>query len=432
MGFQSQIKALWPNLLGLKMLLLAVIAPLIIFSARSWADEKPRVRCIELLTEVQNILNVDKKARADLKETIDGVSSLPTVKFKRERTGRHGGKLLIFEKVGKLWVSDHRTVGYDPQGDPRSFITVLGERAAEFFGFKMISENLIQVPDAAEFMGAVEKINAYLKSKNIPPIALTYYSTNDNENVKVAHYIKMFMDHLGIPLAQSGNHLLHDLDFHTGGIFIPSELLELKTETNHYMEKFISFLTQKFSQDSVQAKAIRYFSYVWRMRETTNIDNATGLPTIGLLLYMHKPSYENTVLFDNITELLTNDGRSPKALLEKFIKDLNNFISYIQELGFSPLGTYGFAKLHKSEEHLKAVSIVTLLASLEEFDVANPLPADLLAKFEAAKSPSVKDKYCEEMTARRLIIRDAALALFAELPPEPKGFWRGLLGKFGF
>lgn len=390
----------------------------IVSGAFAFADN-PSVRCMQLLSEAQSILNLSENIRAHGRNTMKHMSKQSTVQLKGELVGRHGGKILIFERIGEHWVSDYRTVRYDPQGDLRSFISLLGEEAAAFFGFKMISEKRIQVPDATEFMGAVAKINAYLESKNIPPIPLSYYTTDSNENVRVALYIKKFIDILGIPLAQSGNHLLHDLDFHTGAIFIPAELLELKRTTDKYLEDFISFLEQKFGQD--QAKAVRYFSYLWRMRETINIDSATGSVTVSLIIYLHNPEHENVKIFLNgLVDALANEGRSPKELLDYFIKDLDNYLAYMDLGKFRALSNYQFSTYEKAEAHLQILPHEKLLSALGEFAATHPLSSDLLNKFEATKLQSVKDQYCEEMTARRMLIREAAITLARELPPEPQ------------
>lgn len=162
----------------------------------------------------------------------------PTVQVGTAQLGRHGGRLITLQRTGKQWGSNHTTVGYDVQGDPRWFVEAAGCGTADFFGFKLLSPNLISVPDRREFAGAVEKVNDRLAAAGEEPIGVTFYDSPERGGFKFKDYIDAFVARFALPVASGGNHFVHDISFHSGAIFIPPEAVRAGADRMRYMEGF--------------------------------------------------------------------------------------------------------------------------------------------------------------------------------------------------
>ncbi len=201
----------------------------------------------------------------------------PTVRIGAVLPGKHGGQRLEVEKTGATWASGYTTVGYDPQGDPRWLVDALGCDEARYFGFEILSDTKAIVPNRAELMGAIEKINVHLKSKKKQPIEITYYDA-DEKNVKVKDYISNYLSRRGLPLASGGNHFLHDISFHTGAILAPKVALDFMAAKTQYMSEFADHLEMSFAEGTaLEQKAAKVIAHRIRHRAVELIDGATAL-----------------------------------------------------------------------------------------------------------------------------------------------------------
>lgn len=369
-----------------------------------------RMTCVDLVTNFHDNLDINPLVQAQSMGTLPK-HELPTestVNFEGEVAGRHGGKGLLLRKTGAKWVSTHRTTSYDPQGDPRTFVDVLGEKAAAFFGFKILSDDLVQVPDHAEFAGAAKKVNEWLVKNNHEPLAITFYEGSSGTKVIVKDYLEKFAGQLGIPIAPNGNHLLHDISFHTGAFFIPRDLLVMRAETIKYMEGFIAFAEKRFANDEPKLKAVKYFAYIWRMHQTEKIDLATATPNLGILEMLRRPGSDHYNALENVVDLLTNYGDNPEEFLNNSVDAVYSDVPF-QKVG-EVEGEYYFAKLDTVKRHRANMPKSLLEQAYLDFAYDHPIPARLDKMFQQSKTQETKERHCKEMTLRRQIIREAALA----------------------
>ncbi len=175
-----------------------------------------------------------------IKTNFNDSSEQQTVDIINEKNGRHGGRVLTLLKTGSTWMSKFSTFNFDVQGDPRWFIGALGEKQAEFFGFKLIDSNTMEMPNAEEFQGALNKVNKELVRQGHDPVEISY-STLDFKRRPLVSYLDSFDQNI-LPVASAGNHIIHDMSFHSGMIFIPNQYLQVAQRRVRFVRGFINQL----------------------------------------------------------------------------------------------------------------------------------------------------------------------------------------------
>jgi len=340
----------------------------------------------------------------------------PSVEVIAHRPGEHGGRRLVLQKTGAGWASNYRSAQYDPQGDPRWFIEVIGNEAARFFGFEILNDDQITVPDGPEFTGALKKINNQLRAMGKEPIEISFYLTKPSgQSTRVSEYIERFGREAGLPLAPAGNHLVHDLSFHTGAIFFPAKLVRLKAFTSRYMQGFVEHLKAKYAMDPLRLGGVKYFAYLWRMSETVSIDTATGLVNPGIIARLRDPKDEAAMqmLFAPLV-LISNDGQSPISHMVRKIKALQpSRDDYIQDY-------HAFADVEKLTNALEVLDTATLVNDLTEYN-SKPEALDGYRQWSSVYIPQnekVYESLCRGIGQRRLLIRQAALLLSRAAGPR--------------
>lgn len=231
--------------------------------------------CTLAFAELEGELN--KTVEADSFGDDIALDIMPTVKFVGQEQGEHGGGRIVVERVGKTWVSVYNQSGFDVQGDPRWFMELVGEDLSAYLGFRLLDDNRITIPDHAEFTGAMEKLNSRLRRNGEEPIRIRYYQAVNNDDVSVKKYVREFVENRSLPVAPSGNHLVHDMAFHSGAIFLPKNYLDALAARVEFMHEFGEFIKRKYSNNPEQAKAARYFAYLFNFAETVKIDSATAM-----------------------------------------------------------------------------------------------------------------------------------------------------------
>ncbi len=267
-------------------------------------SQDTEIRCATFFEQVSQL--AESPGEADSFVDISLIET-PTVDVVQEVAGQHGGKLfLIQRRDGAQWGSVNKTVGFDPQGDPRWFIEILGPKAAAFFGFKKINSSYMTVPNQIEFNTALIKVNKALEQQGEPGIPIHFYATGNDNNVKVRDYIEKYVNNLGIPIAQSGNHLIHDLSFHTSSIILPKEILHYKAAAVEFQMEFFKYLKEKHKNDSEETKkAISFYEFLFAFEATTDIDSLTGLIGPMLINYMKKePKLSDQVPEIDLAEMI--------------------------------------------------------------------------------------------------------------------------------
>ena len=329
----------------------------------------------------------------------------PTIRQVHELFGQFGGRTFVIERTGGRWVSAHRTVRFDPQGDPRWLIDILGPEAARFLGFQILDDTHMMVPDAREFSNRLARLNAELSV----PILIGFYSTPTNENVKLAEYVKEFAATGRIPIAAGGNHLWHDLSWHTGAILLSPELMTLKRMSAAYLEGFIAHLVKK-NPEGAKARAIKYFAYLWRFRETQSIDLGTAMINPGIVTVLRDPAYNHDSFLRSGLKMMSNEAVSLPEHLRRFVTDLRLKSKRAEE-------RYAYViKSEKVRVHLEALSVAEMQHELAEYQTLTDPTGNLtIEPYLKLKGSRTLDRLCRGLQTRRLEISAVAARLQAQL-----------------
>lgn len=346
---------------------------------------------------------------------IYGRDQKPTLMVDKYIEGAHGGKRIVIRRTGARWLSDYRSVRYDPQGDPRWFIEIMGAEAAEFFGFKILSDEMVIVPDGNEFNGALKKVNAQLAAMGEEPVEITFYVTSGNENTKVAEYVHDFGKSGGIPLAASGNHLIHDLSFHTGSIFLPGKLVRLAKFFSRYVDGFAKFILEKYKNDPAKFAAAKHYAFLLRMHHTILIDHATGLVNAGIVASLRKPNdAESREMLFTPVAFLSGSGNTARTYWAEKINALSPtgmdyFKEYANMIATKEDGTTQF---QITEKAVQSLSLYQLLSDLSQFDALKNVDGSAeFSKTFISPEQGPMEELCMSVGRRRLTVRQAALAI---------------------
>ncbi len=242
--------------------------------------------------QCSDILQVSHEA---ITTNFSEATSRSTVEITNEINGSHGGKLLVLHKSGETWVSQFITFHFDLQGDPRWFIGSVGENVAAFFGFRIIDTQTMTIPNATEFQNALDKVNKVLIAEGKEPVSIRF-KTDDLESSPMQGYIDTFRT-LQLPLASDGNHLVHDMSFHTGTIFIPNRIIDAAEKRVSFSTDFMSFLAKRKGEHSELIDSINKYVKALLVR---SIDNGTGFGNLAMIAF----KTSDALIESQITELI--------------------------------------------------------------------------------------------------------------------------------
>jgi hypothetical protein len=138
--------------------------------------------------------------------------------------GQHGGKRIVVQgeihTFGKRQYiqfhdmkKDFTTGGADGTQDLRVYPKILGEREANFFGYRQIDHKHVTVPDVNELNGAIAKFNQGLSSNDPRRIEISFYWTGE-AFVSNREYIERFARYGQLPIARNGRQFYHDISAH--------------------------------------------------------------------------------------------------------------------------------------------------------------------------------------------------------------------------
>ena len=214
---------------------------------------------------------------------------VPVVKSAGWLSGRHGGRRLVLERFGKQWSTSFGTnwteEGFlsDAQGDPRWFIETVGARAAAYLGFEVFGPRRMTVPDSEEFIGGIRKINLRLRKAGAEQIGLGFYRSSGDPGPTA--YNRAFARAISIPIGAKGSHFLHDISFHSGGIFIPNYVLEYASAYSEYISSFAEFIVEKHGRDRDRGEAARQYAFRLNLARSQEIDRGTACIAPGVVDY---------------------------------------------------------------------------------------------------------------------------------------------------
>ena len=342
---------------------------------------------------------------------------LPTVTVTEAKAGAYGGKLLTLERTGPAWGSQYVTAEHDLQGDPRWFIEMFGPEAAARFGFAMKGPSAMTVPDVAEFSGALRALDAELLRRGQEPVALRFYGTATSENSRVGAYLDQFTARRAIPLAPEGNHLVHDLSFHSPSIVLPRSLLDEAAGYTEYWVRFADHLRAKAPNVPAEQERARAYAYFIKYFQVTQIDYATAMLTPQYVAYLRREAGADVPLKTYVGELVqtllpyTGFNQLPSSPADYSRAVL---LALFKRGDFHPLKSSPRYK-HLAGElaaHINEVSRELTIFSMtyqgERVPSFQPFEQRLRNR---ADTEAWLEEMCQEILRRRRELRDAMLAL---------------------
>lgn len=333
----------------------------------------------------------------------------PTVTIVNDLPGPHGGVVHRVQKIGPSWGSSFTTTGYDFQGDPRWFVETIGAEAAKFFGFEMISDHEMWVPNEHEFSAAIIQVNKVLDSEGVEPIHVRFYSTENSKNTSLTRYRRRFREDFALPIAPEGGHKIHDMSFHTGAIFLPLYLLQYAQQHIQYQEEFFEHLKLKYAKRSVHfQKALEYYIRAIKLYNVETIDTGTATVTSGILQYLYRASNNaqekpsSTFFHGSIVAMHGSVHHLESPLGNTFIP-VQRALAAPRFAGITVKDLDLFSRVYSQAE---------FIGDLKDF-------SDTYAKssphFDPRRAPQLGpdkiEKICSDINRRRLLIRRVVLGL---------------------
>lgn len=169
------------------------------------------------------------------------------------QTGKHGGKRLIVKRKGPWF--DFKSELDEKVGDIvpdlRANIFLLGEKEAAFFGFELLDDFTLTVPDVMELNGAISRFNSELRTEDPRRIVISVYEIPDVTN-SIKDYLGNFIHNGQIPISQKGKGFFHDIGVHAiEGFFVDNRLVEIIKSRTGLIGELLSELRSDLDGKSV-------------------------------------------------------------------------------------------------------------------------------------------------------------------------------------
>lgn len=172
---------------------------------------------------------------------------------KKIYSGSHGGNRIAVERQG-TWSDtrkDFTKGGGDIVLDLRTWPQVLGSKEADFFGYRVVSDKFVILPDEKELSGAISKFNEGLPANAPERIAIDYYPTKSSFNSK-ATYVRKFAEEGKLPISTNGRQFYHDTLGHgMQGVIFNNEFVDVMRSRSKMWLDFVD--SQKNLTDVEQA-----------------------------------------------------------------------------------------------------------------------------------------------------------------------------------
>lgn len=119
------------------------------------------------------------------------------------------------------WHSPYCYVPGAPQGDPRWFMEYYGDAAAAVFGFELVGDRDLYVPDRDRIHAAIDRLNGELAE----PIAIRFGDPGPTGASSARDYLDDFghRARLPLPAVERG---IHDYSYHLLAIHLPAAIVE--------------------------------------------------------------------------------------------------------------------------------------------------------------------------------------------------------------
>lgn len=244
---------------------------------------------------------------------IEDPESLLSANKKSARTtvafGESDNGQIVLHRIGDKWASVSTSHIFDPQGDPRWIVELLGTKRAAEFGFEIINDTTMKAPTAERFNRAVD---AQLKKDPALKEAIRYYEFLGQSNT--TEYLRRFIDNGEIPMDTSNaNHYSHDISFHSGAIFLPNKLVEYSKEASKFTLALSDALIQMYRSDPNKADAAKNWAYFIRLNQVALVDATTGSVS-AYALSAKKSGFDNPEVFKGLYESVELNTSYSKSL----------------------------------------------------------------------------------------------------------------------
>lgn len=144
---------------------------------------------------------------------------VPAVEAQQIIVGKDGEGYFLLRKGGKTW----RRLGgpnfFAVESDPTWIISALGPKVAAFFGFRLVSEDVMYAPNSLLFNNRIVAMNLLLKKKGLEEIPVRWVEKTQPavspDGVKLSYsetYVREFYFNDQIPF--SPKEIIHDSSHH--------------------------------------------------------------------------------------------------------------------------------------------------------------------------------------------------------------------------
>jgi hypothetical protein len=327
-----------------------------------------------------------------------GIAKEKTVFIIDQGLGRHQGEIYRIRKDGESWLSVFQTAQKAPQGNPLWMVRALGPQAASYFSFAVITDSEAWVPSGRELSAAIDRFNEGLNSQN-ERIPIRYYDAEQNKSLAES-YLEAFALRAELPVSSDPTTRMHDLSWHTSGIFLPQNLVQHAQRQSLAVLDFVATLKKKHPSWR-RHKVLRYFIPTLIQHRADLIDYGTANTIFGLA--SQSKSAENYNFQTAFYELV---GGGNKQTGENLQRSQALSAQQYLELEISRIGGE-IAKKKKSEIEPHAF----LVAELENF-------------IAQAKDPKLSEvpeftatDFCSALAGRIRWIQERAAALGLQTAP---------------
>lgn len=209
------------------------------------------------------------------------------------KPGLHGGQRVVVKRKGS-WFDFKKELleKGDLVIDLRLMPHILGKKEARFFGFEIIDNYHITLPDVKELTGAIEKFNAALPKGDRRRIEMSYYPIAGVHN-SVSEYFERFIKNKEIPISLKGKSFFHDISAHSmQGFFIDNRIVNAIHERAVFINRLTQTLNSSFQGTSFE-KEIKKTSQHLKTQIVSLIDQQAGF--LSLSVYPELRSYMGRV-----------------------------------------------------------------------------------------------------------------------------------------
>ncbi|HVJ64953.1 MAG TPA: hypothetical protein VM901_06840 [Bdellovibrionota bacterium] len=365
----------------------------------------PRVTCATLLRALRERLGGGTR---DVTETYDELLARKTTRqsvfFESGLRDELDRLFWIFQRRHGEWGSQASTTGYDPQGDPRWFLEVMGSDVAHVWGYHWDGADRMQLPSPATWRAILTAVSAQLQSRGLEPIPTGFHAnlhTNPRtKKINFKKYFDLFIRYGLIPLAGRGLPFLHDMNFHSGVVLLEKRWIDAARHRTEYYYGAHQHLRElaKNTEDPERQHLLEKISLSLREFTVGVVDSGTGMINVATIAAQRNPeaAVHDETLKSAFYFLVGLPGQSVTGELTSFLINLQK-----KERGQRP-HLFSTAELMEIAREFSR----DFRSEIGDFDV------------NAKVTASVED-FCHSLSARRQQLREVSEDLARTAPAAP-------------